>query len=93
MIKDSAKSDSYINNGLIPLLNFISENGFRDTMLAFESFNEPEWMIEGGEAVDRTTDLESVKIFVRKFNHAVINRGYEATVGSASLKWSCNCGS
>ena len=24
MMKDSGKSDSYLNNGLIPLLNFIS---------------------------------------------------------------------
>jgi len=60
MIKNPSKSDSYFKNGLIPLLNFISENGFRDTMIAFESFNEPEWMIVGNEFTVRLTDLEPV---------------------------------
>jgi hypothetical protein len=92
MMKDNAKSDSYINNGLVPLLNFISSNGLRDTVLAFESFNEPEWMIEGGSGVKRRTDLGSVQNFVRKFNSAVTSRGFQATVGSAGLKWTCGCG-
>jgi hypothetical protein len=59
MIKDSGKSDSYINNGLIPLLNYISYHGYKDQIQAIEIFNEPEWMIEGGSGVTRTTDLAS----------------------------------
>jgi len=76
MMKDSKKADSYINNGLIPLLNFISSNGLKDSVLAFESFNEPEWMIEGGSGVNRRTDLGSVQNFIKKFNSAVTGRGF-----------------
>jgi hypothetical protein len=92
MMKDSGKSDSYLNNGLIPLLNFINYNCLKDQIEAIEIFNEPEWMITGGSGVHRTTDLSSVQTFVRKVNQAVTSRGYLATVGSAGLKWTCNCG-
>jgi len=75
MMKDFGKSDSYINNGLIPLLNYINYHGLKDTIQAVEIFNEPEWMIEGGP-VRRTTDLGSVQTFVKKVNQAITSRGY-----------------
>lgn len=92
MMKDQSKSDSYINNGLNPLLTFISNNGLKGQVQAIEIFNEPEWMIEGGEGVKRKTDLGSVQNFIRKANKAITSKGFLATVGSASLKWSCSCG-
>ncbi len=46
----------------------------------------------GGSGVKRTTDLGSVQAFVSKVNKVITGKGYLATVGSASLKWSCNCG-
>ena len=55
-------------------------------------FNEPEWMIVGGSGVKRTTDKESVRQFVKKCNAEITIRGFKATIGSASLKWTCNCG-
>jgi hypothetical protein len=49
-------------------------------------------MIEGGVGVTRTIDLGSVQAFVTKANHEIKSRGFKAAIGSASLKWSCNCG-
>lgn len=49
-------------------------------------------MIEGGP-VSRTTNLGPVQAFIKKCNQAITSKGFRATVGSASYKWSCNCGS
>ena len=55
-------------------------------------FNEPEWMIEGGSGVSRRIDLASVQRFTKACNDVITSNGFRATVGSASLKWSCTKG-
>jgi hypothetical protein len=92
MMKDSSKSQAYVDNGLSPLLDFIRNNGWSSHVHAIEMFNEPEWMIEGGSGVTRTTELSVVQNFISKCNSIIKDKGFKATVGSASLKWSCTMG-
>lgn len=92
MIEDQGKQNAYIQNGLIPLLDFIVQQQVHDQVYAIELFNEPEWMIVGGEDVTSTIGLASVQQFVAKVNQVVTSKGFKATIGSASYKWTCNCG-
>jgi len=55
-------------------------------------FNEPEWMIEGGSGVNRKASKANVVNFVTKCNKEISDAGFKATIGSASLKWSCKKG-
>lgn len=48
-------------------------------------------MIEGG-GVSRRIDLSLVQRFTKQANTVIRNNGFKATVGSASLKWTCNSG-
>lgn len=36
--------------------------------------------------------LESIQAFVTKCNSVITGKGFRATIGSVSLKYSCNCG-
>lgn len=92
MMLDNNKRDAYIRNGLRPLLDYVKKNGLQNTVTAVEMFNEPEWMIVGGSGVSRQIGKESVQNFVRACNQVITGAGFAATVGSASLKWTCNCG-
>jgi hypothetical protein len=85
-------SFAYIKNGLQPFIKFIKDNGFSDQISAIELFNEPEWMINGGSGVTGKIDLKSVQTFTTKVNKVITDAGFKATVGSASLKFSCKCG-
>lgn len=59
-------------------------------------FNEPEWMIEGVGNLNGNTNgylpREVIAEFMRICNKIIIEKGFKTTVGSAGLKWSCNCG-
>ena len=93
MVTDSTKSQSYINNGLRPFLDFIKTNGFSEQISVIEMFNEPEWMIPGtGGQVSKTMDLTKAQQFMKSCNDVITSSGFQATVGSASLKWSCSKG-
>lgn len=56
MITQKASSDAYIKNGLKPLLDLFKK--YRNQIYAIELFNEPEWMITGGEGVHRQISLK-----------------------------------
>lgn len=98
MITDADNQQAYIDNGLKPLLKYIADNNFNDQVHAIEMFNEPEWMIVGGSGVnqkvfnDESKGLARVQEFTTKCNKEIQNAGFKATVGSASLKWSCTTG-
>ena len=98
MITDADNQQAYIDNGLKPLLKYITDNDFKDQVHAIEMFNEPEWMIVGGSGVnqkifnDESKGLARVQEFTTKCNKEIQNAGFKATVGSASLKWSCTTG-
>lgn len=56
-------------------------------------FNEPEWMVDSGSsATKRKISLNLVQSFTSKCNQVIVQKGFKATVGSASLKWSCKNG-
>jgi len=55
MVTESANTTAYIENGLKPLLNLFKQ--YPQQVYALEMFNEPEWMIEGGQNVNRTIKL------------------------------------
>lgn len=61
MITEPDNQDAYINNALVPFLEQIKENDYQDLIYAIEMFNEPEWMIEGGNNVDRKIDDDEAK--------------------------------
>lgn len=90
MMLDSNKQAAYINNGLKPLLDLFKR--YKAQVYAIELFNEPEWMVTGGTGVHRTTHLSNVQNFTKAVNHEITKAGFKATVGSASLKWSCTKG-
>merc|ERR1711920_1049951 len=49
-------------------------------------------MVEGGDNVKHTVSLQKVQSFVTKCNKVITDAGFQATIGSASLKWSCTKG-
>ena len=92
MITDAAKTDSYLTKGLSPLLTHLKSKGYDNDIYAFEILNEPEWMVTGEAGINNKINLKALQSFVKKANHLIVEKGFKATVGSASLKWSCNCG-
>lgn len=64
-----------------------------DAVYAIEMFNEPEWMIETSSSATVTKiSLDKVQNFTTQCNKVIVDNGFKATVGSASLKWSCKTG-
>jgi hypothetical protein len=51
MITDHSKTQYWLDNGLKHILEYVKNSGHSNQILAFELFNEPEWMIEGGAGV------------------------------------------
>lgn len=60
---------------------------------AVEMFNEPEWMIDKkSSATKAKISLTDAQKFVAACNSVITANGFKATIGSASLKWSCKQG-
>jgi hypothetical protein len=103
MIADSNKQTPFINNALGPILDHFNNNGLAQHVYAIELFNEPEHMIvdnilmEGVPSRNKVQGsnkipLQKVQEFATKVNNLVTSKGFKATIGSVSLKYSCSCG-
>jgi len=87
LITDTAKTNSYINNALIPMVQRYANTC---NLLAWEIINEPEWSmtVNGGGNTFQTVTASQMQRFVgmqAKAIHQYSNK--MVTVGSASLKW------
>lgn len=91
MLQDSEKTYSYVKNGIGPLLSYVKLQGYTDQIYAWEIINEPEWTIEGGP-VSHTVSLSEMQEFMKTVVRGIRGEGALATIGSASLKWTCNQG-
>lgn len=93
IIDNADKQEKYMTNGLKPFLDHINKTGFGDQIFAISMFNEPEWMIAGtGGSIKRKVDLNKLQQFTTLANAEIKKWGFNATVSSASLKWSCKKG-
>ncbi len=84
LITDSAKTLSYINNVLIPLVQRYADHPY---LFAWEICNEPEWIIETLHACD-IKELQRFHAMLAAAIHE--NCTNYVTTGAASLKWNSN---
>ncbi len=87
LISNIAKTNSYINNALIPMVQRYSNTC---NLLAWEVINEPEWSmaVAGGGTTEQTVTVQEMQRFVGMIAKAIHqNCSKMVTVGSASLKW------
>lgn len=95
LITNSADRQSFIDNALLPLLQYPAGSytiGTHPNVLAWEIINEPEWIITDLGAVDsravQPVSLAEMHRFVAELASAIHqNSSQMVTVGSASLKW------
>ncbi len=85
LVRDSTKTNSYIENALIPIVNRYAE---QCNLLAYEIINEPEWAIDitQGAGTTETSTLKEMQRFVgmqATAIHAFSDK--MVTVGSAGL--------
>ena len=93
MLTDSNKASAYMNNGLGRLIDHVAQAGYSEQVYAWEIMNEPEWMIDGtGGSTSHTIPLNNLQSFMKQAVDMVHSKNAIATIGSASLKWSCNQG-
>jgi len=87
LITDVSKTNSYINNALMPMVERYSNTC---NLLAWEVINEPEWSMDitGGGNTSQTVPAQDMQRFVGMIAEAVHENSTKmVTVGSASLKW------
>lgn len=84
LITDSAKTLSYINNVLIPLVQRYTDHPY---LFAWEICNEPEWIIETLHACE-IKELQRFHAMLAAAIHE--NCSNYVTTGAASLKWNSN---
>lgn len=97
LIVDSAKRQSFIDNALIPLLQYPIPGtaytiGTHPHVLAWDIINEPEWGISDSGAVNpdisQPVTLAEMHRFVAEIAAAIHAHSHQlVTLGSASLKW------
>ena len=92
LIADAAKTASYIEHALKPLLSILDDSGCEHCIL--EIINEPEWCIDD-DRLDKCQAASCVSTsqmqrFVATLSAAIHTHSptRKVTVGSASLKWS-----
>jgi len=84
LVSDMAKTRSYIQYALIPIL--AAARGYDN--LAIEVINEPEWAIQGPGNTKVQVPLNQMQRFTAMLAEAVHqNSAFKVTTGSASLKW------
>ncbi|NLG19396.1 MAG: cellulase family glycosylhydrolase [Fibrobacter sp.] len=85
LIQDTAKTRSYLNNALIPMIKRFANTC---NLLAWEVINEPEWSIEGpGTTTQLVKDKEMARFCAMIAEAVHLHSDKMVTVGSACLKW------
>lgn len=89
LIYNSAKTDTYINNVLVPMVQRYKNN---PAVLAWEVFNEHEWLLPGEQGGGRPTASKTeLQRFIGKLAGAVNrNTSQYVTVGAAMYKYMCD---
>jgi len=83
LIKDSEKSQSYINQALVPMVQRLRDHC---NILAWEVMNEPEWgmKISQGDATAQTVSAKAMQLFIGHCIAAIrAHSDQNITVGSA----------
>jgi len=85
LIQDESKTQSYVQQALIPILRNVS--GYQNVV--WEVINEPEWCIqETPSTTSYSVPLNDMQRFVSLIANAIhAYSPHKVTVGSASLKW------
>ena len=95
LLSDLAKTQSYIQNGLLPLLKSLDTAGCGNGNCLIEIMNEPEWCIDDPR-LDRCpggicVTANQMQRFIALTTAAVhAHSSMRVTVGSASLKWNAD---
>jgi len=85
LIQDTAKTRSYINKALIPMVSHLANSC---NLFAWEIINEPEWSIQGPGNTVQLVDSVAMQRFCAMIAEAIhANSNKMVTVGSACLKW------
>ncbi|WP_322490427.1 hypothetical protein [Chloroflexus sp.] len=99
LIVESAKRVSFINNALLPMLNYpVGASGYtigtHPHVLAWDIFNEPEFVINElphfvpASDISQPVTLAQMQRFIAEISGAIHrNSNQLTTVGSASMKW------
>jgi hypothetical protein len=86
LIQDTAKTRSYINNALVPMVKHLANTC---NLFAWEIINEPEWSISGPGTTTQLVGAQEMVRFCAMIAEAIhANSNKMVTVGSACLKWS-----
>ncbi len=80
LIQDEDKTQSYIDNALIPMLNRFTN---APNLFAWEISNEPEWSVENGHVTQ--FEIQRFCAMIAAAIHE--NSDQMVTLGSAALKW------
>ncbi len=84
ILEDAVKTQTYIDNALIPILEKIGDH---PAIMTWEIFNEPEGMVAGlGGWADQTTDMLSIQRFINLTSGAIHRAIPTALVSNGS--WS-----
>lgn len=102
MIVDATKRSSFINNAVVPMLNYQIPGtsytiGSHPNVLGWDIINEPEWAISESDGIDgrvaQTVPLADMRRFVAEVSGAIHrNSNQLTTVGSAAMKWNSDSG-
>lgn len=85
LIQDTAKTRSYINNALVPMVKHLANTC---NLFAWEIINEPEWSISGPGTTTQLVSAQEMVRFCAMIAEAIhANSNKMVTVGSACLKW------
>jgi hypothetical protein len=85
LIQDTAKTRSYINNALVPMVKHLAN---ACNLIAWEIINEPEWSISGPGNTTQLVSAQEMVRFCGMIAEAIHgNSNKMVTVGSACLKW------
>jgi len=87
LIQDTTKTNSYINNVLIPMTKRYAD---QCNLFAWEIINEPEWSMKVNDGAKTTQTVSALEMqrFVGKLTAAIHrNSSKMVTVGSATLKY------
>ena len=87
IIQDTAKTNSYINNALIPMVQRYAN---QCNLLAWEIINEPEWSmnVQFGGTMTQVVNASEMQRFVGMIAEAIHQNSTKmVTVGSASLRY------
>jgi hypothetical protein len=89
LIKDTSKTNAYIKNALIPMVQHYSN---RCNLVAWEIMNEPEWIMQGipggGNYGGAPVTITEMQRFAGLCAAAIHNNSSKyVTLGSASIKW------